>query len=236
MPSKSEKQRRFFYLVKALQKGKVSPKRVGDKVSKAASSISSKDVDDFTQGKTISKKKLNEIVGNLKNLSISDENPSIQDPVSDLRTTFEPVTFENQLGDPNQTEQNPIAKTFKQSGKFEEYIGKFSGLELKPKEIESITNYTNAKPTKMDKFLVRYESTDDFNNNSITVIKKLREGNDLVFTTFQSSTQSDQSGGETPEKDEKSGDDGIIVSKSRSFRTDIEGGKLLSDILQKLEI
>lgn len=245
MPAKSEKQRRFFYLVKAVQKGKVSPKRVGNKVSKAASSMSSKDVDDFTHGKNLPKKKLEEIIGMLKNLSANDENPAFQDPVTDLRTgnggnqtprmsPSEPMTLENQLDDPNQTEQNPVAKIFKQQGNFEEYIGKFSGLELKPKELESITNYTNAKPTKMDKFLIRYESSDEFSNNTITVIKKLREGTDLVFTVFQSSTQQ-QSVGVEPESEE-TGENEIIVTKSRAFVNDIEGGKILADLLQKLEI
>lgn len=235
MPAKSEKQRRFFYLVKALQKGKVSPKRVGSKVSKAASSMSSKDVDDFTHGKNLPKKKLEEIIGVLKNLSANDENPAFQDPVTDLRTGVAnpDLTLENQFDDPNQTEQNPIAKTFNQQGNFEEYIGKFSGLELKPKEIESITNYTNAKPTKMDKFLVRYESTDEFNNNTITVVKKLREGTDLVFTIFQSSTQQ---GGTEPQGEEPTGQNEIIVTKSRSFVNEIEGGKILADLLQKLDV
>lgn len=241
MPAKSEKQRRFFYLVKALQKGKVSPKRVGSKVSKAASSISSKDVDDFTRGKNLPKKKIEEIIGMLKNLSASDENPAIQDPVTDLRTnstgmnTEDSMTLENQLNDPTQDEQNPIAKTFNQQGNFEEYIGKFSGLEFKPKELESVTNYTNAKPTKMDKFLIRYESSDEFNNNTITVVKKLREGTDLVFTVFQSSTQQ-QSVGTEPQKPEETGENEIIVTKSRSFVNDIEGGKILADLLQKLDI
>lgn len=144
----------------------------------------------------------------------------------------EPTTLENQLDDPNQTEQNPIAKTFNQTGNFEEYIGKFSGLELKPKELESITNYTNAKPTKMDKFLIRYESSDEFNNNTLTVVKKLREGTDLVFTVFQSSIQQQTE----PQGEEQSGENKIIVTKSRSFVNEIEGGKILADLLQKLDI
>lgn len=245
MPAKSEKQRRFFYLVKALQKGKVSPKRVGCKVSKAASTMSSQDVDDFTHGKNIPKKKIEEVIEMLKNLSANDENPAFQDPTTDLRTPsintntgmspVEPMTLENQIDDPNQTEQNPVAKTFNQQGNFEEYTGKFSGLKLKPKELESITNYSNAKPTKIDEFSVRYESSDEFNNNTITVIKKLREGTDLVFTVFQSSTQQ-QKTSEPQGEDKPTEENNIIVTKSRSFVNDIEGGKILSDLLQKLDI
>jgi len=231
MSAKSESQRRFFYLVKAVQQGKVSPKRVGSKISKAASSISTKDVDDFTHGKNLPKKKLEEIIKCLRECQMDTGKDYLDTGFVNQNTgmsPIEPMSLENQLSDPNQTEQNPVAKTFNQTGNFEEYIGKFSGLELKPKEIESVTNYTNAKPTKMDKFLVRYESSDDFNNNTITVIKKLREGTDLVFTVFQSSTQQ---GGEEPQ-----GENEIIVTKSRSFTNDIEGGNILSDLLQKLDI
>lgn len=230
MSAKSEKQRRFFYLVKALQKRKISPKKVGSKVSKAASSMSEKDVDDFTHGKNLPKKKLKEIIDILKNLFDTDET------VNNRNTGMNPLesmTLESQMDDPNQTEQNPVAKTFNQQGNFDEYIRKFSGLELKPKELDSVTNYSNAKPTKMDKFLVRYESTDEFNNNTITVIKKLREGTDLVFTIFQSSTQ--QNGTDSQGK-ESIGQNEIIVTKSRSFVDEIEGGKILSDLLQKLDV
>lgn len=279
MPARSEKQRRFFYLVKATQQGKVSPKRVGSKIAKAAKTMSAQDVDDFTHGKDLPAKKLKEIIECLKGLQI--------DPRVDLRyditgtggagvTPQEPMYLENrddvqfdtsgkpidphyveedstlppddlgrkgvavagsnyldEEGDDDSTDVNvnPIAKTFKQQGNFEQYIAKFSGLEIKPKEMESITNYTNAKPTKMDKFSVRYEGTDEFSNNTITVIKKLREGNDLVFTVFQTTSQQSPEGGEaTPTENE------IIVNRSRAFRDEIEGGRILADMLQKLEI
>lgn len=236
MPAKSEKQRRFFYLVKALQKGKVSPKRVGSKISKAASSMSTKDVDDFTHGKNLPKKKLEEIINCLKECQLDTGKDYLDNGYINQNTgmnPLEPMYLENYLNDPNQTEENPIAKTFKQQGNFEEYVGKFSGLELKPKEMESITNYSNAKPTKIDKFLIRYESSDEFNNNTITVIKKLREGTDLVFTVFQSSTQQ---GGDEPQGEKSTGENEIIVTKSRSFVNDIEGGKILGDLLQKLDV
>lgn len=299
MPAKSEKQRRFFYLVKALQKRKVSSKRVGGKVSKVAKSMSSKDVDDFTYGKNLPKKKLEEVINCLKEINmeppkyrfneqkveffkfaqkvkeskikLSEEERNtlllclecFKDPMFDLRyattaagsnggTPIEPMNLENQDDlrvdttgkpiDPHYLDEegedttmnvdvNPIAKTFKQQGNFDQYVDRFSGLEIKPKEMESITNYTNAKPTKVDRFVIRYEGTDEFNNNTITVVKKLREGNDLVFTIFQSSSQQTPENGEQSETDNE-----IIVNKSRAFRDDIEGGRILADLLQKLEI
>jgi hypothetical protein len=277
MPARSEKQKRFFYLVKATQQGKVSPKQVGSKVAKAAKTMSAQDVDDFTRGKNLPSKKIKEIIECLKGLKTDprvDLRYDITGAGSGGQKPIEPMYLESRDDvkfdttgkpiDPHYVEEdstlppenlgrkgvavagsnylyedgdddinvNPIAKTFKQQGNFEQYIQRFSGLELKPKEIESIINYINAKPTKMDKFSVRYEGTDDFNNNTITVIKKLREGNDLVFTVFQVTTQQTPESGKeaTPTENE------IIVNKSRAFRDEIEGGKILADLLQKLKI
>lgn len=280
MPAKSEAQRRFFYLVKATQQGKVSPKRVGSKIAKAARTMSTQDVDDFTHGKNLPSKKIKEIVECLKGLKtdprvdlryditgtggagVTPQEPMYLESQDDVKfdTTGKPIDphyieedstlppenlgrkgvavpgsnylDEDGLDSELDTNVNPVAKTFNQQGNFEQYVAKFSGLELKPKEIESITNYTNAKPTKMDNFSIRYEGTDEFNNNTITVIKKLREGNNLVFTVFQTTSQQSPEG---EEKDNTKGDE-IVVNKSRSFRDEIEGGKILADLLQKLEI
>jgi len=229
----SEMHRKFFILVKGVQRGKISPKRVGSIITEAAKTISSKDVDDFIYKKSITKKKLNETIDHLKNLI---------DPRTDLRyditganstggTPVEPMYLDEE-GDDVTTERNPIAKTFQQKGNFEQYIQRFSGLEIKPKEFESITNYTEAKPTKVDKYSIRYEGTDEFSNSTITVIKKLREGNDLVFTAFQiSKSQNTQDAEQQPTEE-----DDIVVNKSVSFRDEIEGGKILADMIPKLEI
>lgn len=221
MPAKSESQRKFFCLIKGIQQGKISSKKVGDNVTKAAKSISSKDVEDFTRGKNLPKKKLNEIIDCIKQLK--------EDSVS-IKSS--PIYVSEEGEDTNtEVDINPIAKTFTQKGDFEQYIQRFSGLEIKPKEMDSINNYSNAKPTKVDKFSVRYESSDDFQNGTITVIKKLREGSNLVFTVFQKNSQQ-QSDDKKPSTD---GED-IIINKSTSFRDEIEGGRILADLLQKLEI
>jgi hypothetical protein len=282
MPAKSELQRRFFYLVKATQQGKVSPKRVGSKIAKAAKTMSAQDVDDFTHGKDLPKEKLKEIINSLKGLDIdlgkndlrtsfTTANDCGGHPVEPMYLEYKNNTMKDTTGKPidphylqqedstlppdnlgrkgvavpgsnyldeedndtnSDTNVNPVAKTFKQQGNFEQYIQKFSGLEIKPKEMESITNYTNAKPTKVDKFSVRYENTDEFSNNTVTVIKKLREGNDLVFTVFQVTSQQAPEGGEEASPTENE----IMVNKSRSFRDEVEGGRILADMLQKLEI
>ena len=47
MPSKSEKQRRFFGMVRACQKGELDPKYQSDKVVETSKHISAKDAEDF---------------------------------------------------------------------------------------------------------------------------------------------------------------------------------------------
>jgi organic radical activating enzyme len=235
MPSKSEKQKRFFGLIKEVQTGKVSPKKVGSKVVKAARSMNPKSVNDFLEGK-LTKNRLNEIVDYLRDLRYDTTGTSFSG-----KGPAEPMNLEEEE---EISSENPVAKTFTQNGNFEQYIQKFSGLELKPKEIESITNYFDkSKPTNQSDFeqqngqgpkkilFVRYESTDDFNNSTIHVIKKLREGNDLVFTAFQkNSSQSDDN------TDGNSVENEIEVYKSVTFRDEIEGGEVLANLLRKLEV
>lgn len=57
MPAKSESQRRFFGLVRGVQKGQVSKKKVGKKVARAAETMSVKSVRDFAKGRAKDKPK-----------------------------------------------------------------------------------------------------------------------------------------------------------------------------------
>jgi hypothetical protein len=211
MPAKSNKQRRFFYLVKALQKGKVSPAKVGGNVSKVAQSVSPTAVDDF--------------------LKECQTTQTVKEMISALKECRTNQRLNETVDVADDSNVNPIAKRFVQKGKeFEQYIQMFSGLEIKPKEMESINNYSSAKPTKVDKFSIRYESADEFGNSTITVIKKLREGNDLVFTAFESHTA------QVDDTQQNAGQSDVVVSKSRAFKDEINGGRILADLLQKLEI
>lgn len=67
MPAKSEKQARFFRLVKGVQSGKVSPSKVSKDVRKAAGSMSKKSVDDFTKLKEYIKSCITEIICEIEN-------------------------------------------------------------------------------------------------------------------------------------------------------------------------
>lgn len=210
MPSVSKSQQKFFSLIRGVQTGKVSPKSVSDKVRKAAKSISSKDASDFasTPLKGLPKKVKESVLSVLKEI-------------------IEPMRLENTEPD---KQTNPIAKSFTQKGKFDDYIKKFNGIDLLPKELDAVNTYTEVKPIKIDKKEIRYETTDNFNNNKITVIKKLKENVLYVFTAFQKNNKT-----EGQEDTETSMED-IIISKSNTFKTDIEGGKILIDFLNKLDI
>jgi len=81
------------------------------------------------------------------------------------------------------TERNAIAKEFNVDGDFDAYINRHRGIEMTPKEQQAILGYRQ-KPTQSDKFLVKYEKTDDWGNNSTTVIKKLKEGNQFCWVAF----------------------------------------------------
>jgi hypothetical protein len=225
MPAKSELQRKFFILVKATQDGKVSPKRVGSKVAKAAKSMSRQDVDDFTKGKNLPKEKLEEIIDGLNDLRYDTTGASMEPMYLD----------EDETTDSN---QNPIAKTFKQEGKdLQQHVDSFFGLELKPKELEAVYNYDKSKPSNqitpnVKTLFLKYESTNDAGESLVTIIKKLRNGTDLVFTAFQ--TQSVPESSDDKESTDKG--DTIIISNSKPFRTEIEGGNILLKMLEKLEV
>jgi len=67
MPAKSEKQARFFRLVKGVQSGNVSPSKVSKNVKNVANTMSKKSVNDFTKLKEYIKKQVSEIICEIDN-------------------------------------------------------------------------------------------------------------------------------------------------------------------------
>lgn len=87
--------------------------------------------------------------------------------------------------DNNQSDRDVIAKTFNVQGDFDPYVNKNRGIQFSSKENDTIANYTDdVTPTAQDQFMIRYETTDDFGNNTTTVVKKYRQGNQFVFAAF----------------------------------------------------
>lgn len=99
-------------------------------------------------------------------------------------------------------ERNVVAKTFDTHADFDSYINQRRGIEMTPKEIQSIIGFQKAKPTQQDKFFVKFEKTDDFGNNSTTVIKKLREGNQFCWTAFSKNETAEDEGKPDEDKHE----------------------------------
>jgi hypothetical protein len=95
-------------------------------------------------------------------------------------------------------ERQVIAKTFNVEGEFDPYVNKNRGIQFSEKEMDTIENFKDeVSPSAQDQFMVRYETTDGFGNNSTVVIKKFQQGNQLVFTSF---TKNDSA---EPEKEEE---------------------------------
>jgi len=59
------------------------------------------------------------------------------------------------------------------------------------------------KPTAGDKFFLRYEFTDDFGNNTTTIIKKLKEGNQFCWTAFSKYESAEEEGNPGSKDEEK---------------------------------
>jgi hypothetical protein len=225
----SDKQKKISLLVEAIYKKKVSPKTAVTVIKK----------------QHLSREKLEEIIGCLKSLK-SDELGIRGDITGNSSTGGSPIEpmYLDEEEDDTQAQQNPITNTFTQTGKkFEEYIGEFDGLPFSPKEADAIYLHQTEPitPTKEDQAkktpirFVKYQKSDDFNSTT-TIILKQRQGNDLIFTAFQLNKPAQEAPVDTAKPEEKPEGDNIQVSKSKSFRDEIEGGKVLADMLEKLNV
>jgi hypothetical protein len=116
-------------------------------------------------------------------------------------------------------EHNIVAKTFDTKADFDSYVNQRRGIEMTSKEIQSIVGYQKAKPTQQDKFFAKYEKTDDFGNNSTTIIKKLREGNQFCWTAFSKNETADNEGKPDEEKHEMHESESPIASSQSNPST-----------------
>lgn len=230
MPSKNKKQQKFFGLVRALQRGEVSPHSVSDHIRKVANKISVKDASDFAS--SIAELRTKRAV------------------LSMLKELREPMYLQE---DEEDAKQEVKATEFKVHDNYEQFVNKHIGQTLTPHELESIDNFQEAKPTKISKSSIRYEKTDEFSNTIIITIKKMKDNNQFSYTSFTKysnlKTKDDEvepsiDNGETgappsePQSDDSinDGKDDIIVSKSILFQDDIKGSSILSDFLKKLDL
>lgn len=149
--------------------------------------------------------------------------------------------------DGENAQHHVIAKTFDTKADFDSYVNQRRGIEMTPLEQQSIVNYKDAKPTQQDKFLVKYENTDSFGNNTTTVVKKLKEGNQYCWTAFQKHETAQAEGNpegqeghkepeEMHEQDEVTVDDPIRITKTITFVDETDGSNILSDFLRELGV
>lgn len=223
MPSVSPKQQRFFQAVKQAKK---DPTYGSPEVRKVAGSMTDKDIDDFASSVAEVKMKKT-LLGILK----------------DIR---EPMYLdESEMG--IESKINPIAKSFHVKDHFDQYIKRYIGQPLSPKEMEAISTFKEVKPSRVERTEIWYENTDEFKNSTTTAIKKMKDGNQFSFNAFQKHSSSNvepeqPEGGpapsepdatEIPVEEEK---DDITISKSPLFKDEIEGGAILVEFLKKLDL
>lgn len=242
MPAHSEKQKHFFQLIRAVQKGEKPSHEVSPELRKVAGSISTKDAEDFASSV-------------VKELKIKKAVLSI---LKDIR---EPMYLDE--SDEGQT--NPISKEFHIKDDFQLYVKKYLGQPLSPKELEAVNTLKEVKPTKVERTEIWYETSDDFKNSTVTIIKKMKDGDQFSFNAFQkhssarpeeekpeepmgginepgAPSQPTEPGAPTPTSEpteempiEEEKDD-IIVTKSILFKDEIKGGSILVEFLKKLDL
>jgi len=175
MPSVSKKQQRFFGLVRAVQRGDKPAGEVSSALSKVAKSISAKDASDFAS--SVAETKTKQVVLNI------------------LKDCREPMYLEEE-------ETNPVAKKFTVQQPFERYVKRYIGQPFSPKELEALDSYTEQKPTKIERTEIRYETTDDFQNSTTTIIKKMKDGVEFSYNAFSKYTKVEPKEEEPPPGEE----------------------------------
>jgi len=180
MPSKSKKQRRFFGLVHQAQqhmknKDSKESQKFSPEVRKVAKTMSHKSVQDF-----------------------------VKTPEKDLplKLKMEMLSILKELHEPamlTESQTNPIAKEFTIKGDYDAVVGNkpgsssqrgYDGNPFSQKELESISSFTQVKPAplktdaKGNTTQIKYETSDQFNNNTTTTIMKLNAGSQKAYSAF----------------------------------------------------
>ncbi len=163
MPSKTPKQQEFFKKVVSVQKGGPSPSPY---VTKVAGSISKEDAEHFANA-------LAEKVDLRTKKAI----------VAVLKDIREPM-YLNEEGEEQDT-IDAVASTFHKKEEWAKYVRMYVGQPLSPKEIESLGNFKDKKPTKIARTEIWYNTSDSFGISRTTVVKKMKDSGQFSFVAFQ---------------------------------------------------
>jgi len=198
MPSKSKKQCNTAKLAGAVKSGKF-PKSKAGKAVRSMAKMPMKKLKHFMKMKESmtldQKKKFLKILE-----SIREEYTGNVGGETDI-TNADNLISEDEFTAAIKPERNVIAKTFDTHADFDSYVNQRRGIEITPKEQQSIIGFRKTKPTQQDKFFIKYEITDAFGQNNTTVIKKLKEGNQFCWTAFSKYETAEEEG--SPEKPPK---------------------------------
>jgi hypothetical protein len=177
MPSKSPKQQQFFKDVVAVQNGGKSPSSY---VTKVANQVNPVHARHFANA--LSEK-----------VDLRDKKAI----VAMLKDIVEPMYLNEE--DEEQDTMDAVATTFHKKEVWAKYVRMYVGQPLSPKEVESLGNFKEKKPTKIARTEIWYNTTDSFGSSHTSVIKKMKDSGQFSFIAFQKQERVE------PDKEEKPG-------------------------------
>jgi len=117
--------------------------------------------------------------------------------VATLKDIVEPMYLdENEETD---TTMDPVSTSFHKKEVWAKYVRMYVGQPLSPKEVESLGNFKEKKPTKIARTEIWYNTTDSFGSSHTSVIKKMKDSGEFSFVAFQKQERVE------PEKEEEPG-------------------------------
>lgn len=264
MPSSTQRQANTAKLAIAVQAGEFPKSKAGPSVKQMANSMSREKLQHFTKVKErmteAQKQRLLTVLRTLK-----EEYTGNVGGETDIRNADNMMVAEDEFTAREKPEANVIAQTYDTEADFDSYVRIRRGIEMTPKELEAIANFTETRPVKQDRFSVEFRTTDDFGNNDRTIIKKLLQDGKPTWVAFSTHENAEEEGKPNDQKaEESSGEeenggeepelpplkeavppqpedntfevkDPIRVTKSITFQGD-DGADVLTDFLQKLDI
>lgn len=258
MPSISRKQQRAAQIAGTMKAGRFPASKAGTAVQSMAKMPMDTLIHFMKMKESLSVEEKKKLLYGLKlwKKKIAKENAMTLSPQ-------EPMWISEE--EPN-VERNVIAKTFTTNGDFDPFVNQNRGIQFAPKEIEAIRNFKKiVSPTAQDPFFVRFEGTDNFGNNTTTVIKKHRQGNQLTFTAFTKHDKVQPKPKPKPEippqktpsrktpstpminkpikpsmpalkEEETMPENQITITKTITFQDETKGADILADFLRKLDL
>lgn len=120
--------------------------------------------------------------------------------IKDIR---EPM-YLNEEGE-EQEATDVVAGTFHKKEVWAKYVRMYVGQPLSPKEVESLGNFKEKKPTKIARTEIWYNTTDSFGSSHTSVIKKMKDSGQFSFVSFQKQERVEPDKEEEPGADEDTG-------------------------------